>query len=53
VAIERDDRCRAPGIHPGHRRTPLLFRGRYLTHWRDRLPEGYTSSSILFHFIEA
>jgi hypothetical protein len=31
----------------------LLFRGRYLTHWRDRLPEGYTSSSILFHFIEA
>jgi hypothetical protein len=22
----------------------LLFRGRDLTRWRDRLPEGYTSS---------
>jgi hypothetical protein len=31
----------------------LLFRGRYLTHWRDRLPEGYTSSSILFHYVNA
>jgi hypothetical protein len=28
----------------------LLFRGRELTHWRDRLPEGFTSSSVLFHF---
>ena len=31
----------------------LLFRGRDLTHWRDRLPEGYTSSSILFHYVNA
>lgn len=31
----------------------VLFRGRYLTHWRDQLPEGYTSSSILFHFVDA
>jgi hypothetical protein len=31
----------------------LLFRGRYLTHWRDQLPAGYTSSSILFHFVDA
>jgi len=31
----------------------LLFRGRYLSHWRDQLPEGYTSSSILFHFVDA
>ena len=30
----------------------LLFRGRYLSHWRDQLPEGYTSSSILFHFVD-
>lgn len=31
----------------------LLFRGRYLTHWRDPLPMGYTSSSILFHYVDA
>jgi len=31
----------------------VLFRGRSMTHWRDRLPEGYTSSSILFHFVNA
>ena len=31
----------------------LLFRGRELTHWRDRLPDGYTASSILFHFVDA
>ncbi len=31
----------------------LLFRGRYLTHWRDQLPAGYTSSSVLFHFVDA
>jgi hypothetical protein len=31
----------------------LLFRGRLLSHWRDRLPEGYTSSSVLFHFVDA
>jgi hypothetical protein len=31
----------------------LLFRGRYLTHWRDPLPAGYTSSSVLFHFVDA
>ena len=31
----------------------LLFRGRELPHWRDRLPDGYTASSILFHFVDA
>ena len=31
----------------------VLFRGRYLTHWRDQLPMGYTSSSILFHYVDA
>lgn len=31
----------------------LLFRGRSMSHWRDRLPEGYTSSSVLFHFVDA
>jgi hypothetical protein len=31
----------------------LLFRGRTLSHWRDRLPDGYTSSSVLFHFVDA
>jgi hypothetical protein len=30
----------------------LLFRGRYLTHWRQYLPEGHTSSSILFHYVD-
>ena len=30
----------------------LLFRGRELPHWRERLPEGYTASSILFHFVD-
>jgi hypothetical protein len=30
----------------------LLFTGRQLSHWRDRLPEGYTSSSVLFHFVD-
>jgi hypothetical protein len=31
----------------------LLFRGRYLTHWRDRLADDQTSSSILFHYVDA
>jgi hypothetical protein len=31
----------------------LLFRGRYPSHCLDPLPEGYTSSSILFHFVDA
>jgi hypothetical protein len=31
----------------------LLFRGRWLIHWCDRLPESYTSSSVLFHIVEA
>lgn len=30
----------------------LLFRGRTLTHWRDRLPAGQTASSILFHYVD-
>ncbi len=31
----------------------LLFLGRTLAHWRDTLPQGYTSSSALFHFVTA
>ncbi len=31
----------------------LLYRGRYLPHWRDQLPYGYTSSSILLHYVDA
>jgi hypothetical protein len=31
----------------------LLFRGRQFAHWRDQLPEGYTASSVLFHFVDA
>lgn len=31
----------------------LLFRGRHLLHWRDRLADGHTSSSMLLHFIDA
>jgi hypothetical protein len=30
----------------------LLYRGRYLPHWRDRLPDGYTSSSLLLHYVD-
>jgi len=29
----------------------LLFRGRYLSHWRSRIPDGHTASSILFHYV--
>jgi hypothetical protein len=31
----------------------LLFRGRQLPHGRDRLAEGCTSTSILFHYVPA
>ncbi len=30
----------------------LLFRGRYLSHWRSRIPDGHTASSILFHYVD-
>jgi hypothetical protein len=30
----------------------LLFRGRYLSHWRPQLPDGHTASSILFHYVD-
>jgi hypothetical protein len=30
----------------------LLFRGRYLSHWRNTLPDGNTASSILFHYVD-
>jgi hypothetical protein len=30
----------------------LLFRGRYLNHWRSRIPDGHTASSILFHYVD-
>jgi hypothetical protein len=30
----------------------LFYRGRYLPHWRDRLADGYTSSSILLHYVD-
>lgn len=30
----------------------LLYRGRYLPHYRDCLPEGYTSTSLLLHYVD-
>jgi hypothetical protein len=29
----------------------LLFRGVELSHWREPLPEGHASTSLLFHFV--
>jgi hypothetical protein len=31
----------------------LLYRGRELPHYRDRLPDGHTSTSIFFHYVRA
>jgi hypothetical protein len=31
----------------------LVFAGRRLRHWRDRLPEGRTSTSLLLHYVPA
>jgi hypothetical protein len=31
----------------------LLYRGRYLPHSRERLPEGHTSTSLLLHYVDA
>jgi hypothetical protein len=30
----------------------LLFAGRRLRHWRDRLPDGRTSTSLLLHYVD-
>jgi hypothetical protein len=30
----------------------LLYRGRFLPHYRDTLPEGYTSTSLLLHYVD-
>jgi hypothetical protein len=30
----------------------LVYRGRYVPHYRDRLPEGYTSTSLLLHYVD-
>jgi hypothetical protein len=30
----------------------LLYRGRYLPHYRDELPEGYSSTSLLLHYVD-
>lgn len=30
----------------------LLYRGRYLPHYRDELPPGYTSTSLLLHYVD-
>jgi len=30
----------------------LLYRGRYLPHHRDALPDGYTATSLLFHYVD-
>jgi len=30
----------------------LLYRGRYLPHSRERLPHGYSSSSMLLHYVD-
>jgi hypothetical protein len=29
----------------------LFFRGTQLTHWRDRLPDGHHSTSLLLHYV--
>jgi hypothetical protein len=31
----------------------LFYRGTELTHWRDALPRGHTSTSLFFHFVPA
>jgi hypothetical protein len=30
----------------------LLYRGRFLPHYRDELPEGFTSTSLLLHYVD-
>jgi hypothetical protein len=30
----------------------LVYRGRYVPHYRDPLPEGNTSTSLLFHYVD-
>ncbi len=30
----------------------LLYRGRYFPHYRDMLPPGYTSTSLLLHYVD-
>jgi hypothetical protein len=30
----------------------LLYRGRYIPHSRERLPEGYSSTSLLLHYVD-
>jgi hypothetical protein len=45
-------------IHEGalriwqHLGDSLVYRGRYLPHYRDSLPEGYTSTSLLLHYVD-
>jgi hypothetical protein len=31
----------------------LVYRGTELTHWRDALPKGHTSTSLFFHYVPA
>src|SRR5436190_6102672 len=31
----------------------LVYRGPEVPHWRDRLPDGHTSTSIFFHYVAA
>lgn len=31
----------------------VLYRGRQLVHYRDRLPEGHQSTSLFFHYVRA
>ena len=31
----------------------LIYRGRSLSHWRGRLPQGHMSTSIFFHYVPA
>jgi hypothetical protein len=31
----------------------LLYRGRYLPHYRPQLPDGCTSTSLLFHYVDS
>jgi len=30
----------------------LLYRGQYVPHYRDALPAGHTSTSLLFHYVD-
>jgi len=47
--LESDGQPVAVHQRPGD---ALLFAGRRLRHWRDRLPDGRTSTSLLLHYVD-